>query len=183
MNARPRALAVHVAVDRARLLHGSQVLVGDLHDGVAVDGEGLADAGNAHRALQLRMALDEGVDAVRLGRLADGRGHIERVEIAGVDEAVHRAEVDVVGIHVIGLRPAGLPHRLIGGGAHAGRFRAHDAVLAIRFVPDGDDGDAAVRRHRASLQLGLGLVRETVPYAEGEFFQSKHDESTQIIIQ
>ena len=49
-----------------------------------------------------------------------------------------------------------------------------DAVLAIRFVPDGDNGDAAVRRHRASLQLGLGLMRETIPYADGEFFQSKH---------
>ena len=126
--------------------------------------------------MQFRMTLDEGVDAVRLGRLADGRGHVERVEIAGVDEAVHGAEVDVIGIHVIGLLPAGLPHRLIGGGAHAGGFRAHDAVLAIRFVPDRDYGDAAVRRHHASLQLGLGLVRETVAYTEGEFFQGKHDE-------
>ena len=180
INSRPRALAVDVAVDGARLLHGSQVLVGDPHDGVAVDGEGLADAGDAHRALEFRMALDEGVDAIRLGRLADGGGHVERVEIAGVDEAVHGAEVDVVGIHVIGLRPAGLPHGLVGGGAHAGGFRADDAVLAIRFVPDGDDGDAAVRRHRAGLQLGLGLVRETVPYADGEFFQGKHDGSPKL---
>ena len=171
-----------MAIDRARLLHGSQVLVGDPHDGVAVDGERLADAGNAHGALQFRMTLDEGVDAIRFGRLADGRRHVERVEIAGVDEAVHRAEVDVVGIHVIGLRPAGLPHCLIGGGTHAGGFRTDDAVLAIRFVPDGDDGDAAVRRHHASLQLGLGLVRKTVPYANREFFQGKHDD-TQIIIQ
>jgi hypothetical protein len=47
-------------------------------------------------------------------------------------------------------------------------------MLAIRFVPDGDYGDAAGRRHHASLQLRLGLVRETVPYTEGEFFQGKH---------
>ena len=32
-------------------------------------------------------------------------------------------------------------------------------------------------------QLGLGLVRETVPHAEGEFFQGKHDENLKIIIQ
>ena len=121
-------------------------------------------------------------DAIRLGRLPDCRRHVQRVEIAGVDEAVHGAEIDVIGVHVIRPRPAGLPHRIIGGSTHACGFRTHDAVLAIRFVPDGDHGDAAVRGHRASLQLGLGLMRETVPYADGEFFQSKHDD-TQIIIQ
>ena len=128
------------------------------------------------------MALDERLDAVRLGRLADGIGDVDREEIAGGDEAVHRVEVDVVGIHVIGLRPAGLPHRLIGGGAHAGGFGADDDVLAIRFVPDGNDVDAALRRHHARPQLRLGLVREAVADAEGEFFQSQHDD-TQIIIQ
>jgi hypothetical protein len=48
-------------------------------------------------------------------------------------------------------------------------------VLAIRLIPDRDYGDAALRRHHASLQLGLGLVREAVPYAEGKFFQGEHD--------
>ena len=122
------------------------------------------------------MTIDEGVHAVRAGRLADGRGYVEGVEIAGVDEAIDGAEVDVIGVHVVGLFPAGLAYRCIGGGAHAGGFRADDAVLAIRFIPDRDDGDAAGRRHHASLQLSLGLVRETVPYTDGEFFQGKHDE-------
>src|ERR1019366_5054127 len=169
------ALLVHVPVDGACLLHGSQILAGDVRDGFAVDGERLADARDAHCPLEFRVALDESVDAVRLRRLADGRGYVERVEIAGIDEAVHGAQVDVIGVHVVGLLPARLPHRFIGGGAHAGGLRAHDAVLAIGFVPHGDYGDAAGRRHYASLQLGLGLVRETVSYAEGEFFQGKHD--------
>ena len=125
---------------------------------------------------QFRMALDERVDAVRLGRLADGRGDVERVEIAGVDEAVHGAEADVVGIDVVGLLPARSPHRRVGRGAHARRFGADDGVLAVRFVPDGDDVDAVVRRHHAGPQLGLGLMRETVADTEGEFFQGKHDE-------
>ena len=40
------------------------------------------------------------------GGLADGGGHVERVEVAGVEEAVDGREIDVVGIHVIGARPA-----------------------------------------------------------------------------
>src|ERR1035437_8469283 len=168
------ALLVHVPVDGARLLHGSQILADDVRDGFAVDGEGLGDAGDAHGSLEFRMTLDESLDAVRLGRLADGRGYVQRVEIACLDEAVHGTQVDVIGVHVVRLFPARLPHRLIGGGAHAGGLRAHDAMPAIGFVPDGDYGDAAGRSHHASLQLRLGLVRETVPDTEGEFFQGKH---------
>ena len=176
MKSRPRRFWSDVAVDGARLLHGGEILAGDLRDGVAGDGERLVDAGDAHGSLKFRMTLDEGVHAVRGGRLADGRGYVEGVEIAGVDEAVHGAEVDVIGVDVVGLFPAGLTYGGIGGGAHAGGFGADDAVFAIRFVPDRDDGDAVGGRHHASLQLGLGLVRETVPYADGEFFQGKHDE-------
>ena len=54
------AFLVHVAVDGARLLHGREILAGDLRDGVAGDGERLVDAGDAHGSLKFRMTLDEG---------------------------------------------------------------------------------------------------------------------------
>ena len=130
------------------------------------------------------MALDEGLEIGGCGRLADGVGHVDRVEVAGVDEAIHGLEVDVVGVHVVRPFPAQLAHGRIGGGAYAGRFRADDGVFAIRLVPDGNDGCAVLRGHDAGLQLRLGLVREAVADAEGEFVQGKHDcGSTQIIIQ
>src|ERR1019366_4389788 len=169
------ALLVHVPVDGARLQYGGQVLAGDPRDGFAVDGEGLIDAGDADGSQQFRMTIEERLEALLPGRLSVGRGYVERVEIAGVDEAVYGAQVNVIGVHVVGLVPAGLPHRFIGGSAHASGLRAHDAMLAIRFIPDRDHGNAAGRRHHASLQLGFGLVRETVPYAEGESFQGEHD--------
>src|ERR1035438_10033636 len=95
------ALLVHVTVDGARLLYGGQVLESDARNGLAVEGEGFADARDADGSKEFRMTLDESLDAIRLGRLADGRGYIERVEIASLDEAVHGAEVDVIGIHVV----------------------------------------------------------------------------------
>src|ERR1017187_8764590 len=137
------ALLVHVPVGGARLLYGGQVLAEDARDGLAVEREGFADARDAHGSQEFRMTSGESLDAIRLGRLADGRGYIERVEIAGLDEAIHGAEVDMIGVHVVRVFPARLPHRLFGGGAHAGGLRTHDAVLAIRLVPDGDYGDAA----------------------------------------
>src|ERR1035441_7336720 len=119
------ALLVHVTVDGARLLYGGQVLESDARNGLAVEGEGFADARDADGSKEFRMTLDE---------------------------AVHGTEVDVIGIHVVRVFPARQPHRLFGCGAHAGGLRAHDAVLAIRLVPDRDYGDAAGRRHHASLQ-------------------------------
>jgi hypothetical protein len=82
-------------------------------------------------ARQLRMPRDEGIHIRRRRRLADFRGHIQRIEIARVDEAVHGAQVNVVGVHMIRQFPGELAHRLIGRGTHARRFRAHDKVLAI----------------------------------------------------
>src|ERR1035441_5173888 len=170
------ALLVHVPVDGPRLLHGGKVFAGDPRDGFPVDGEGPLDAGDADGSQQFRMTLEERLGALLLSRLSDGRRYVERVEVAGVDEAVYGAQVNMIGVHVVGLLPARLPYGFIGGGAHAGGLRAHNGVLAIRFVPNWDYGDATGRRHHASLQLGLGLVRETVPYAEGELLQGEHDD-------
>ena len=116
MNARPARLPVHVAVNRARLLHRStgtcprsrRWLRGSIVKGASMPGmlDRARPVPDGARGTPRR-------DRHRRG-LPDGRGHVERVEIAGVDEAVHGAEIDVVGVHVIGPRPAQLaapPHR------------------------------------------------------------------------
>ncbi len=152
-----------VAVDGAGLLDRVQVLARDGGDGVAAD---FLD--------QFGMARDERGHIVRRCRLPDGAGDIERVEIAGVDEAVHGAEIDVVGVHVVGKGPAERAYRGIGGAADGARFTAHDQVLAIGFIPDRNHVHPAGGSHAAGLELGFGLVGEAVAHTERVFFQRKH---------
>ena len=121
------------------------------------------------------MARDEGFDAVGGGGLADGGGDVEGVKIAGVDEAIDGAEIDVVGIDVIGLVPAELAARR----SAAARTLAgsEPTMLCSRFDLFQTGMTVAPRSAAmmAGLQLRLGLVREAVADAEGEFFQGKHD--------
>ena len=121
------------------------------------------------------MAVGERLDRVRGGGLADRIGHVDGVEIAGGEEAVHGFEADVVGVHVIGLLPAQFAHRGVGGRPHAGRRGADGGVLAVRLVPDRDDLGALFGGQHAGAQLRLGLVREPVADADRVFRQRQHD--------
>ena len=123
---------------------------------------------------QLGMPVGEGLDRVRGGRLADGVGHVDGVEIAGGEEAVHGFQADVVGVDVVGLLPAQFAHRGVGRRADAAGFGADGRVLAVRLVPDRDDLGALLGGQHAGAQLGLGLVGETVADAEGVFGQRQH---------
>jgi hypothetical protein len=40
-------------------------------------------------------------------------------------------------------------------------------MLAVRFIPYGNDFDTAIQSHDAGLQLRLGLVREPIPGSNG----------------
>ena len=114
------------------------------------------------------MAADEGFDVRRGSGLADGRGDVEGVEIAGLDEAADGAQVDVIGVHVVGMFPAQFADGGIGGSLHAAGFGTDDEVLAIRLVPDGDHGDTGLFGHDASCQLRLSLMREAVSHSNRE---------------
>ena len=144
-----RAFALRdVAIDAPGLLDGKEILGGDRLDRLPRGREWLGDSRDAQPPDQLRMPAHEGFHVRRRGGLADGRGDVERVEIAGIDEAVHRAQVDVIGVHVVGMFPAQFTDGRIGGGPHAARFGSDDQVLAIRFVPDGDHGDTGPEASR-----------------------------------
>jgi len=115
---------------------------------------------------------DEGFDVSGRGGLADGRGDIEGIEIAGLDEAVDRAQIDVIGIHMVGMLPGKFPDGGIGGGFTLAGSETDDQVLAIRLIPDGDHGDTGLGGrpggHDASCQLRLGLMREAVSHSNRE---------------
>jgi hypothetical protein len=51
-------------------------------------------------------------------------------------------------------------------------------VLAVGLVPDGRHLHAVRRDELAGAQLGLGLVREAVAHAEGEFLKVQHGGKT-----
>ena len=157
-----------VAIDAAGFLDGEEVLGGNGLDRLPRGGKWLGDTGDAQAPDQLRMAARERCHVRRGGGLTDGRGDIQRIEIAGLDEAVDGAQVDVIGIHVVGMFPAEFTDSGIGGDLHAAGFGTDDEVLAIRFVPHGDDGDAGLPGHDASCQLRLGLMREAVSHSNRE---------------
>jgi hypothetical protein len=89
-------------------------------------------------------------------------------EVARRDEAIHCAEVDVIGINVEAMCPAERHSRSLRLGKHSRRLRAYEGVLTIGFVPDGCDVDAECTRTRDGLVLGLALMerirwRQTSP--------------------
>jgi hypothetical protein len=164
-----RAFALRdVPIDAPGFLDGKEILARNRLNRLPRGGERLGDSRDAQPPDQLRMPAHERFDVRRRGGLADGRGDVQRVEIAGIDEAVHRAQVDVIGVHVVRMFPAQFTDGRIGGGLHAARFGADDQVLAIRFVPDGDHGDAGLCGHDASCQLRLCLMREAVSHSNRE---------------
>ena len=108
------------------------------------------------------MPRSKGRDSLSRGRLANPIRHVNGVKVGIGDEAVHRAEADMVGIHVVGPRP---PQRLDGcirRRARACGLGPDDHVLAVGFVPDRDDLNALLRGRQARAQLGGSLPREAV---------------------
>src|SRR5277367_1828616 len=62
----------------------------------------------------------------------------------------------------------------IGGGARGRRLRADDRVLAVRFIPVGDDVDARLLSEDACFKLSTCLVGEAVTYAERKCAECCH---------
>ncbi len=116
----------------------------------------------------------KGFDSGLFGRLADEIRNVDGVEVAGREEAIYGAEIDVVGVAEIWLRPSERLNRGVGGWRVRRRFGSDDGVLAIGFVPDGSDFDSVFGGEDAGFELGFGLMREAVAYSEGEFAECDH---------
>ena len=139
---------------------------------------GLLIPGTAERANQFRMPRDERIDIFLFGRFADEMSDVERVEVARRDKAIHRVQIDVIRIDIIGLLPAQFLDGSVCGGTHAVGFRTDDHVLTVGLVPDRNDFNARFRSQLAGPQLRLGLVCKPVSDAECIFFNFQHNNPT-----
>ena len=155
-----------VAVDRASLPGGEEIVAGDRCDDVAGEDERLCHPRHIQRACQLRMAGHEGSDLRRRCRIADRVGDIDREEIARVEKPVDRLQADVVGIDKPRMAPAPLFHRLGRGRPDARRLATDEAVLAIRFIPYRSDEDPVGLELLKGRQLGGSLMGKTVSDTE-----------------
>jgi hypothetical protein len=115
------------------------------------------------------MPGNKGLDGPRICRLTDPVGHIDGVEIRCGEEPVYGAEIDVVGIHVIGLGPAEFVDGGVCGGTNTIRLRSDNVVLAVGLVPDGDHVNAALGGHPAGVELRFSLVCKPIPDADRVF--------------
>ena len=155
-------------IDLARVLHRRQKLIGYALDKRLVGVERLGNPGNRHRPNQLRVRREERRNVLRLGRLADHVRHIQGKEVAGIEEALHRLQVDVVRVEKVRLAPAHLLHCHVRRGARLHRLGANDGVLAVRLVPHRNDLNARVSGLHACGKLGLRLVGKAVAHANGK---------------
>src|ERR1035437_2934421 len=162
------------AINSPRFLGGEEVLAGGFGGQFPRHLQRLFDSGDGQPPGEFGMAAQERFHLAGRNRLADAFGYIDGVKVAGVDKTVHRGEVDVVRVHVVGLPPVRLPNGGVGRQADAGRLRPDDSVLAVGLVPDRDDGEAALRGHDARLQLGARLLPEPVAHAERELAKAEH---------
>ncbi|OPZ03628.1 MAG: hypothetical protein BWZ10_03287 [candidate division BRC1 bacterium ADurb.BinA364] len=102
--------------------------------------------------------------------LPDKVSHIEREEVAGVEERVDVLEADVVGVDIVRGCPARGFGCGVGFGSNAGGLSADDGVFAKGFVPDRANIDAFGLCLLERAQLSQALAAKTIADAHGEFF-------------
>ena len=108
-----------VAVDLAGLLDGQQVLARDVGDVRRRDLKRLGRCRGWSAGRRGPHARRRTPDRRPRRGCADEVGHVEGEEVAGGEEAVHGLEADVVGVDVVGPRPAQRADGGIGLGADA----------------------------------------------------------------
>ena len=154
--------ASDAAVDLPRLEDRGEIAAADLlQDGVG-HLEGGVDAGDAQRPLERGHVAHERRQRGLVGRLADEVGDVERVEVAGGQEAVDRLDADVVGVDVVGVLPAAAPNGLVGLGADVVGRGADEGVLAEGLVPDRHHHHARLLRLLDRAQLRQPFAAEPV---------------------
>src|SRR5258706_645448 len=70
---------------------------------------------------------------------ADEISDINREKVAGRQKSIDGFEADVIGIDKILPTPVHGSHSRVGFSAHTGWLAVNDVVLAIAFVPNGND--------------------------------------------
>jgi hypothetical protein len=112
------------------------------------------------------MIVDEVIQISLSGGYSDLVRNVDGEEVAGLEEAIHCAQVDVIGIAEVRMLPFELMDSGIRRGARLRRFGTDDGVLPIRLVPYGHHLYSRMRRPYAGAQLRLGLVHKPVAYPD-----------------
>ena len=93
---------------------------------------------------------------------------IKREEITRRNEAIHRVQVDVIGIHKVRRGPIQCLHCRIRLGTQILGLGADEGVLAVRLVPDRMQRHATLCGGLNCGELSLPLVSEAIAHADGE---------------
>jgi hypothetical protein len=162
-----------VPVNFSGFLRSEQKFIGDAPDFCTRDHELMVNVRNKNCAGEFGVAVHERFHVRRAGGSADAVGHVNREEIRGHYETVHRFKADVVGIHMIRFFPAQSFYCRVRFGAQARRFGADERVFAMGFVPDRHKVRAQFGGQLAGAQLRLALVPKPVAQTEGKFAQQQ----------
>ena len=163
-----------MTVDPSRLLHGPEKFARRALKIGAGDFQRRVEQGKTMRTNQPGALFKKRLHALRACGFAGIIRHIEREEITRRNEAIHRVQVDVIGIHKVRRGPVQCLHGGIRFGTEIGGFRSNEGVLTVRFVPN------RVKRHTAFCsgldcgKLGLALLGKTIAHADGESWEFFH---------
>ena len=164
-----------MTVDAACLLHGPEKFSRRALQIGAGDFQRRIEQGETMRANQTGALFEKRRQALRARGLSGIIRHIEREEITRREEAIHRVQVDVIGIHKVRRGPIQCLHGGIRFGAETLGFCANKRMLTIRLVPNRVQRHAAFCSGLHGGKLGLALMGKTVTHADGEsreFFHS-----------
>src|SRR5579884_3691122 len=112
------------------------------------------------------MFVDKTPDRSIICRLADEIGDVNGEEIAWTSKSVHRFQIDVVCIDIVGFLPAERSDGFIRGGSRSTGLGADNRVFPVRLIPNRDDLDTLLGRQNAGTQLRFGLMSEPVSYTD-----------------
>jgi hypothetical protein len=124
------------------------------------------------KARQLDGAVEVGVaaqEAFEIGLCcgdADLVRNVDGEEVAGLEEAIDCAEIDVVGIAEIRLAPVKFMDSGVRGRARLRRFGADDGVLAVGLIPHRHDKHSGSGSLHAGLELSARLMGKAISYAD-----------------
>ena len=163
-----RALGLgDVPVNFPGVLHGEQIFVGDALDLGARDLQtDWSMCGMAIVPTSSGWRSDKRLHVRGAGGFADGVGHVNREEIRGRDETIHRFEADVVGVHVIGFFQ---PSAFTAASAAARRLAGSEPMKVcsrLDLFQTGTMSTPCCAARDAGAQLRLGLMGKTVAHAQ-----------------
>jgi hypothetical protein len=132
----------------------------------------LRDMQRLRKAWQLDGADEAGVAALKAFEIALRCGDADLVrnvdgeKVAGLEEAIDCAEIDVVGVAEVWLAPVEFMDSGVRGRARLRRFGADDGVLAVGFIPHRHDKHSGSGSLHAGLELSARLMGKAVSYAD-----------------